>query len=189
MKKYTLRDLTIMVTGAKETEIYWESEYQQIRRINKVIKRLTGTLEINDTNIDKYIKICKELYEYKEKMAIVNRYCKILDSIEVEDKIMRVPYLPKELTEEELLVIYAVILPFFEGTDFGDYIEGIIIRKTSEEYNQMINEFEKEVERIKYSIEGYDYYEKIEKMKQLVEYLKSQRVEIDEKILARLDIK
>ncbi|HBZ5207050.1 TPA: hypothetical protein MJX78_001181, partial [Clostridioides difficile] len=86
------------------------------------------------------------------------------------------------------IIILEILLEFFRGqeNELELIIERMIINLKSEEYNQLIDEFEKEVKRIKMSIQGYPYEQRVEKMKEIKEYLKNQRLEIDKTITDNL---
>lgn len=189
MRKYTLKELTIKITGAKECEMYWDSVYQQIRRIDNVIKRLTGTREITDINIDKYIEVCKEIYDDKDKMLIINKYYKVLNSTEIKNGVMTVPFSKKNITNEEQIVIYQILLKFFKGENICYFLEQAITEIISEEYNKVVLEFEEEVKKLKFSIQGYNYEARLEKLKEITKYLKNQRIQIDKNILENTIIK
>src|SRR5699024_12537473 len=79
-------------------------------------------------------------------------------------------------TKEEQIVILKTLLEFFreEKSELEYMLEGMIIELKSEEYNQLLDELEKEVKRINISIQGYPYEERVEKMKEIKDYLKSQ---------------
>ena len=83
------------------------------------------------------------------------------------------------------IVILKTLLEFFreEKSELEYMLEGMIIELKSEEYNQLLDELEKEVKRINISIQGYPYEERVEKMKEIKDYLKSQRLEIDKTII------
>ena len=76
------------------------------------------------------------------------------------------------------IVILKTLLEFFreEKSELEYMLEGMIIELKSEEYNQLLDELEKEVKRINISIQGYPYEERVEKMKEIKDYLKSQRL-------------
>ena len=90
-----------------------------------------------------------------------------------------------KFTKEVQIVILKTLLEFFreEKSELEYMLEGMIIELKSEEYNQLLDELEKEVKRINISIQGYPYEERVEKMKEIKDYLKSQRLEIDKTII------
>lgn len=55
MKNYTLKELVIEVTGFKEHDYNWDSEYDFIRRIQGLFKKIFGDEPITDINKDKYV--------------------------------------------------------------------------------------------------------------------------------------
>lgn len=188
MKKYTLKDLTSKIANVKSDTIYWESACEKVRRIDRTLKRITGIKEITDINIDKYIEIYRDLYNNDDKMLIINKYCRILNSIQSDNGVMAVALLKKSLTKEEEMVVYKILLECFRGEEMGYFLEQAINEIISEEYNEILLEFEEEVKRIKLSIQGYGYEAKVEKMKEIKNYLKSQRMKIDKDIFDNLVI-
>lgn len=101
---------------------------------------------------------------------------------------MTLPSDKYEFTKEELMIILELLLEFFreQESHLEFAIENMIINLNSEEYDYLLDELEKELRRIKMSIQGYPYEEKVEKMKEIKEYLRSQRLEIDKTIMDNL---
>ena len=106
----------------------------------------------------------------------------------INETIMTLPSDKYEFTKEELMIILELLLEFFreQESHLEFAIENMIINLNSEEYDYLLDELEKELRRIKMSIQGYPYEEKVEKMKEIKEYLRSQRLEIDKTIMDNL---
>ena len=125
--------------------------------------------------------------EFREKkIKIKNRKFRIEDKNREKYRIIEVPKKKFELTIEEHIKISEILLEFFRGEEKGYLIEEFLKSAKSEEYNSVLAEFEKEVESIKISIHGYSYEGKVEKMKEIADYLKKQREEIDKNIIDNL---
>lgn len=204
MKKYTLSELTKEVTGSNEDDYYWESEKESIRNIQRALNGIFGKYEITDSNKNQYIKIYKLMYNDDNIKSLMNKQSRISKKIERKEKtliiptefknkkinetIMTLPSDKYEFTKEELMIILELLLEFFrEQENYLEFaIENMIINLKSEEYDQLLDELEKELKRIKMSIQGYPYEEKVEKMKEIKEYLRSQRLEIDKTIMDNL---
>ena len=204
MKKYTLSEITKEVTGLNEDDYYWESKKESIRNIQRALNGIFGKYEITDSNKNQYIKIYKLMYNDDNIKALMNKQSRISKKIERKEKtliiptgfknkkinetIMTLPSDKYEFTKEELRIILELLLKFFrEQESYLEFaIENMIINLKSEEYDQLLDELEKELKRIKMSIQGYPYEEKVEKMKEIKEYLRSQRLEIDKTIIDNL---
>ena len=198
MKKYTLSELTKEVTGSNEDDYYWESKKESIRNIQRALNGIFGKYEITDSNKNQYIKIYKLMYNDDNIKALMNKQSK---KIERKEKTLIIPTEFKnkkinkrtltvqsdkyKFTKEVQIVILKTLLEFFreEKSELEYMLEGMIIELKSEEYNQLLDELEKEVKRINISIQGYPYEERVEKMKEIKDYLKSQRLEIDKTII------
>ena len=201
MKKYTLSELTKEVTGSNEDDYYWESKKESIRNIQRALNGIFGKYEITDSNKNQYIKIYKLMYNDDNIKALMNKQSRISKKIERKEKTLIIPTEFKnkkinkrtltvqsdkyKFTKEVQIVILKTLLEFFreEKSELEYMLEGMIIELKSEEYNQLLDELEKEVKRINISIQGYPYEEKVEKMKEIKDYLKSQRLEIDKTII------
>ena len=206
MKKYTLSELTKEVTGSNEDDYYWESKKESIRNIQRALNGIFGKYEITDSNKNQYIKIYKLMYNDDNIKALMNKQSRISKKIERKEKTLIIPTEFKnkkineriltvqsdkyKFTKEEQIVILKTLLEFFreEKSELEYMLEGMIIELKSEEYNQLLDELEKEVKRINISIQGYPYEERVEKMKEIKDYLKSQRLEIDKTIIDNLII-
>lgn len=201
MKKYTLSEITKEVTGSNEDDYYWESEKESIRNIQRTLNGIFGKYEITDSNKNQYIKIYKLMYNDDNIKALMNKQSRISKKIERKEKTLIIPTEFKnkkinkrtltvqsdkyKFTKEVQIVILKTLLEFFreEKSELEYMLEGMIIELKSEEYNQLLDELEKEVKRINISIQGYPYEERVEKMKEIKDYLKSQRLEIDKTII------
>lgn len=201
MKKYTLSELTKEVTGSNEDDYYWESKKESIRNIQRALNGIFGKYEITDSNKNQYIKIYKLMYNDDNIKALMNKQSRISKKIERKEKTLIIPTEFKnkkinkrtltvqsdkyKFTKEVQIVILKILLEFFreEKSELEYMLEGMIIELKSEEYNQLLDELEKEVKRINISIQGYPYEERVEKMKEIKDYLKSQRLEIDKTII------
>ena len=201
MKKYTLSELTKEVTGSNEDDYYWESKKESIRNIQRALNGIFGKYEITDSNKNQYIKIYKLMYNDDNIKALMNKQSRISKKIERKEKTLIIPTEFKnkkinkrtltvqsdkyKFTKEVQIVILKTLLEFFreEKSELEYMLEGMIIELKSEEYNQLLDELEKEVKRINISIQGYPYEERVEKMKEKKDYLKSQRLEIDKTII------
>ena len=201
MKKYTLSELTKEVTGSNEDDYYWESKKESIRNIQRALNGIFGKYEITDSNKNQYIKIYKLMYNDDNIKSLMNKQARISKKIERKEKTLIIPTEFKnkkinkrtltvqsdkyKFTKEEQIVILKTLLEFFreEKSELEYMLEGMIIELKSEEYNQLLDELEKEVKRINISIQGYPYEERVEKMKEIKDYLKSQRLEIDKTII------
>lgn len=201
MKKYTLSELTKEVTGSNEDDYYWESKKESIRNIQRALNGIFGKYEITDSNKSQYIKIYKLMYNDDNIKSLMNKQSRISKKIERKEKTLIIPNEFKnkkinertltvqsdkyKFTKEEQIVILKTLLEFFreEKSELEYMLEGMIIELKSEEYNQLLDELEKEVKRINISIQGYPYEERVEKMKEIKDYLKSQRLEIDKTII------
>lgn len=201
MKKYTLSELTKEVTGSNEDDYYWESKKESIRNIQRALNGIFGKYEITDSNKNQYIKIYKLMYNDDNIKALMNKQSRISKKIERKEKTLIIPTEFKnkkinkrtltvqsdkyKFTKEVQIVILKTLLEFFreEKSELEYMLEGMIIELKSEEYNQLLEELEKEVKRINISIQGYPYEERVEKMKEIKDYLKSQRLEIDKTII------
>ena len=201
MKKYTLSELTKEVTGSNEDDYYWESKKESIRNIQRALNGIFGKYEITDSNKNQYIKIYKLMYNDDNIKALMNKQSRISKKIERKEKTLIIPTEFKnkkinkrtltvqsdkyKFTKEVQIVILKTLLEFFreEKSELEYMLEGMIIELKSEEYNQLLDELEKEVKRINISIQGYPYEERVEKMKEITDYLKSQRLEIDKTII------
>lgn len=86
------------------------------------------------------------------------------------------------MTNEEFVIILKVLLEFYEGEENSYFINRMINEIVSEKYNKTLRELELEVEKIKVSIQGYPYEKRVEKLNEIKEYLKNQRLEIDKNI-------
>ena len=206
MKKYTLSELTKEVTGSNEDDYYWESKKESIRNIQRSLNGIFGKYEITDSNKNQYIKIYKLMYNDDNIKSLMNKQARISKKIERKEKTLIIPTEFKnkkineriltvqsdkyKFTKEEQIVILKTLLEFFreEKSELEYMLEGMIIELKSEEYNQLLDELEKEVKRINISIQGYPYEERVEKMKEIKDYLKSQRLEIDKTIIDNLII-
>ena len=201
MKKYTLSELTKEVTGSNEDDYYWESKKESIRNIQRALNGIFWKYEITDSNKNQYIKIYKLMYNDDNIKALMNKQSRISKKIERKEKTLIIPTEFKnkkinkrtltvqsdkyKFTKEVQIVILKTLLEFFreEKSELEYMLEGMIIELKSEEYNQLLDELEKEVKRINISIQGYPYEERVEKMKEIKDYLKSQRLEIDKTII------
>ena len=201
MKKYTLSELTKEETGSNEDDYYWESKKESIRNIQRALNGIFGKYEITDSNKNQYIKIYKLMYNDDNIKALMNKQSRISKKIERKEKTLIIPTEFKnkkinkrtltvqsdkyKFTKEVQIVILKTLLEFFreEKSELEYMLEGMIIELKSEEYNQLLDELEKEVKRINISIQGYPYEERVEKMKEIKDYLKSQRLEIDKTII------
>ena len=201
MKKYTLSELTKEVTGSNEDDYYWESKKESIRNIQRALNGIFGKYEITDSNKNQYIKIYKLMYNDDNIKALMNKQSRISKKIERKEKTLIIPTEFKnkkinkrtltvqsdkyKFTKEVQIVILKTLLEFFreEKSELEYMLEGMIIELKSEEYNQLLDELEKEVKRINISIQGYPYEERVAKMKEIKDYLKSQRLEIDKTII------
>ncbi|AXU29695.1 TPA: hypothetical protein ACKONR_000640 [Clostridioides difficile] len=204
MKKYTLNELVTEVTGLNEDDWDWDMVYDSVRNIQRTLKSIFGNYEITDLNKDQYIKLYKLMYNDDNIKTLMNKQSRIAkNTVKEENKLI----LPNEfkdrkikgqvlttskdkykLNKEDQIIILEILLEFFRGqeNELELIIERMIINLKSEEYNQLIDEFEKEVKRIKMSIQGYPYEQRVEKMKEIKEYLKNQRLEIDKTITDNL---
>lgn len=204
MKKYTLDEITMEVTGLNKDDYYWDGKKESVRNIHRTLKCIFGEYEVTDSNKDQYINLYKLMYNNDNIKSLLNKQSRIAKKIErkentlilptefknkkINGTIMALPSDKYEFTKEEQIIILEVLLEFFRGQEspFEFVIESMIINLKSEEYDAILDEFEKEVKRIKMSIQGYPYEEKVEKMKEIKEYLTSQRLEIDKTILDNL---
>lgn len=179
MKKYTVKDLVEKVTGVDDKHYTWESQYELGRRIKKILDTLFGSNIITDKNIDKYIRAYKLIYINQDIKALMGRYCRIIESMQKEEDRIFIPYVKKDFTTEEMITVLKALSEFHKDEEIGNFIEYKLMEVRAEQYNEILNEFESEVERIKISIHGYPYKEKVEKMNEIKNYLKRQREEID----------
>lgn len=200
MKKYTLNEITKEVAGGDEKEYYWDSKKESVRNIQRTLKGIFGDYKITDSNKDQYIKIYKLMYNDDGIKSLMNKQSRIVKKTEREDNKLILPNEFKDkkikgealtvskdkykLARDEQILILETLLEFFRGeeNELEYTIERMIIGLKSEEYNQLLEEFEKEVKRIKMSIQGYPYELRVEKMKEIKLYLKNQRLEIDKTI-------
>lgn len=182
MKKYTLKELVIEVTGFKEDDYNWDSEYDFIRRVQALLKTLFGAESITDINKDKYVRVYKLIYNNQDIKPVISKCCKILKEVKVKGNKIDISYFQKDLTKEEYIIVLKVLLEFYKGEEVHYLINGMINEMIAEQYNEILNEFELEVEKIKISIQGYPYEEKLQKMNEIKEYLKNQRLEIDKNV-------
>ena len=185
MKKYTLSELTKEVTGSNEDDYYWESKKESIRNIQRALNGIFGKYEITDSNKNQYIKIYKLMYNDDNIKALMNKQSRISKNKKINKRTLTVQSDKYKFTKEVQIVILKTLLEFFreEKSELEYMLEGMIIELKSEEYNQLLDELEKEVKRINISIQGYPYEERVEKMKEIKDYLKSQRLEIDKTII------
>lgn len=180
--KYLIRD--------EEVNDFNKDRYIEIYKLiynDHTIKSLIN----KQANIIKNTKIVKNEMilptEFREKkIKIKNRKFRIEDKNREKYRIIEVPKKKFELTIEEHIKISEILLEFFRGEEKGYLIEEFLKSAKSEEYNSVLAEFEKEVESIKISIHGYSYEGKVEKMKEIADYLKKQREEIDKNIIDNL---
>ena len=180
--KYLIRD--------EEDNDFNKDRYIEIYKLiynDHTIKSLIN----KQANIIKNTKIVKNEMilptEFREKkIKIKNRKFRIEDKNREKYRIIEVPKKKFELTIEEHIKISEILLEFFRGEEKGYLIEEFLKSAKSEEYNSVLAEFEKEVESIKISIHGYSYEGKVEKMKEIADYLKKQREEIDKNIIDNL---
>ncbi len=185
MKKYSLKQLAMEITGQDEYYWGWDATYELVRRIDKTIKLLFGIKHVTDENKDRYLTILKHSYENDDIRRLLNKQTKImekLNKIEVIDGTLTIPSDLKNLTKEEYIKFLEIMIQAYRGTEFEHIIEERIELMKSEEYNKVLAKFEEEVDRIKMSIQGYPYRDKVLKMKELHEYLEIQRSEIDKNI-------
>jgi len=180
--KYLIRD--------EEVNDFNKDRYIEIYKLiynDHTIKSLIN----KQANIIKNTKIVKNEMilptEFREKkIKIKNRKFRIEDKNREKYRIIEVPKKKFERTIEEHIKISEILLEFFRGEEKGYLIEEFLKSAKSEEYNSVLAEFEKEVESIKISIHGYSYEGKVEKMKEIADYLKKQREEIDKNIIDNL---
>ena len=163
MKKYMLDEITEAVTGLNKNDYYWHSKKESIRNIYKSLKYLIRDEEVNDFNKDRYIEIYKLIYNDHTIKSLINKQANIIKNTKIVKNEM---ILPTEFREKKIKI---------KNRKFR-----------IEEYNSVLAEFEKEVESIKISIHGYSYEGKVEKMKEIADYLKKQREEIDKNIIDNL---
>ncbi len=182
MKKYSLTSLAEEITGLDEQHWDWDREYETVRRMDKAVRSIFQIKEVTDENKDAYIRVSKLLYKSREMRLLMNKYDKITKKVEIKDGVMIVPNEQKKLDNEDIIKILEVLVEFFKGTNLGEFLEERLISTTSEEYKKALSKFEEEVERIKLSIQGYKYKDKIEKIKEINEFLNTQRIEIDSKV-------
>ncbi len=194
MKKYTLSELTKEVTGSNEDDYYWESKKESIRNIQRALNGIFGKYEITDSNKNQYIKIYKLMYNDDNIKALMNKQSRISKKIERKEKTLIIPTEFKnkkinkrtltvqsdkyKFTKEVQIVILKTLLEFFreEKSELEYMLEGMIIELKSEEYNQLLDELEKEVKRINISIQGYPYEEKSRKNERNKRLLKKSKV-------------
>ena len=185
MKKYSLKSLAIEITGKDEYFWDWDREYDLVRRIDKTVRYIFNIKTITDKNKDRYVRVCKFLYENDDTRLLMNKHAKIVEKIreeKIKDGVLIFQSDLKRLTNEESIKVFEVLVEFFRGTEWGYFLEERMNSMKSEEYNEVLAKVEEEVERIKMSIQGYLYREKIEKMKELLKYLNEQRLEIDKNV-------
>lgn len=204
MKKYTLDEITMEVTGLNKDDYYWEGQKESVRNIQRTLKGIFGEYEVTDSNKDRYINIYKLMYNNDNIKSLMNKQSRIIKKIErkgntlilptefknkkINGTIMTLPSDKYEFTKEEQIIILEVLLEFFKGQEnqLEFIIKNMITNLKSKEYDELLDELEKELKRIKMSIQGYPYEEKVEKMKEIKEYLISQRLEIDKTIMDNL---
>lgn len=185
MKKYSLKNLAIEITGQNEYYWDWDREYDLVRRIDKAVKSIFNIKSVTDENKDQYIRVCKLLYDNYDTRRLMNKYAKIVKrirEIEVIEGVLTLPEDFKSLESKDSIKIFEVLVEFYRGTEKGHFLEERMCLIISEEYNKVLSKFEEEIERIKMSLQGYSYREKIAKIKELHEYLNKQRLEIDKNI-------
>lgn len=185
MKKYSLKSLAIEITGKDEYFWDWDREYDLVRRIDKTVRYIFNIKTITDKNKDRYVRVCKFLYENDDTRLLMNKHAKIVEKTreeKIKDGVLIFQSDLKRLTNEENIKVFEVSVEFFRGTEWGYFLEERMNSMKSEEYNEVLAKVEEEVERIKMSIQGYPYREKIEKMKELLKYLNEQRLEIDKNV-------
>lgn len=185
MKKYTLDNLREDLTGLNNKEPEWDLDYDKIRNISRVVKSIFCIESITDENKDQYVRVCKLLYKNDDTRFVMNKYSKILvkiREIKVIDGVLTVPKDFKSLENKDSIKVLEVLVEFFKGTELGHFLEERMYSTISEEYNKVLLKFDEEVERIKMSLNGYPCKDKIAKMKEIQEYLNTQRLDIDKNI-------
>ncbi|MDZ7548442.1 hypothetical protein, partial [Clostridium perfringens] len=103
MKKYTLKELVTEVTGFKEDDYNWDSEYDFVRRVQALLKILFGAEPITDINKDKYFRVYKLIYNNQDIKPIVSKHCNMVKKVKVKEDKIDIPYLKKDLTNEEFI--------------------------------------------------------------------------------------
>lgn len=185
MKKYTLDNLREDLTGLTKEDSGWDIDYDKVRNISKCVKSIFCIKNITDENKKQYVRVCKFLYENDDTRLLMNKHFKILErirKIEVIDGVLALPNDLKSLTNEESIKVLEVLVEFFKGTE-GEYIlEERLEMIKSEEYYAVLGKFEEEVERIKASIKGCEYKDRILKLNELQKYLNMNRMEIDKNV-------
>lgn len=185
MKKYTLDSLREDLTGLTKKDSGWDIDYDKVRNISKCVKSIFCIKNITDENKKQYVRVCKFLYENDDTRLFMNKYSKILErirEIEVIDSVLILPNDLKSLTNEECIKVLEVLVEFFKGTEKGYILTEKLETIKSEEYNAVLAKFEEEVERIKISIQGCEYKDRIAKLKEIQEYLNKNRTAIDKDV-------
>lgn len=185
MKKYTLDSLREDLTGLTKEDSGWDIDYDKVRNISKCVKSIFCIKNITDENKKQYVRVCKFLYENDDTRLFMNKYSKILErirEIEVIDSILILPNDLKSLTNEECIKVLEVLVEFFKGTEKGYILTERLETIKSEEYNAVLAKFEEEVERIKTSIQGCEYKDRIAKLKEIQAYLNKNRTAIDKDV-------
>lgn len=185
MKKYTLDNLREDLTGLTKEDSGWDIDYDKVRNISKCVKSIFCIKNITDENKKQYVRVCKFLYENDDTRLFMNKYSKILErirEIEVIDSVLILPNDLKSLTNEECIKVLEVLVEFFKGTEKGYILTERLETIKSEEYNAVLAKFEEEVERIKTSIQGCEYKDRIAKLKEIQAYLNKNRTAIDKDV-------
>lgn len=177
MKKYSIRTLVPEITGVHENDYTWEAESKKVYRIDKMIRTMISKPSIGDIidiNKDWYVSICKLIYENPEKYKSMSKYSKIGE--------IKRPKGKRALTEDESIMFAEMILESCTNENLKPIIERNVFELKGEAYKEVLKKFDEEIDRIKISINGYDYEEKIKTMKRLERYLHRNRVKIEKNI-------
>ncbi|WP_270658827.1 hypothetical protein [Paraclostridium bifermentans] len=184
MEKYSIQALIPEITGVDENACNWEAESKKVYRIDKMIRTIVskpGIGDITDTNKDWYVSICKAIYENHEEYKVISKYSKIGE--------IKRPKGKRALTDDECIMFLEMLLESCPDENLKLGIERSIFEVKGEAYKEVLKKFDEEVERIKLSINGYDYEEKIKTMKRFEKYLNRNRVEIEKNINNHLILK
>ncbi|MGU8615501.1 hypothetical protein ACV3QT_04435 [Clostridium perfringens] len=201
MKKYTFNELVSEITGLKPDNYGWDNEYELLRRIKKTLDKLLAKPKITYDNKDKYIILYKYLYNNEKLRLTFNKMSKRVEEIEFKEDIITIPYSKRELNAEESTIIREVLLEFLKDDSRGELLKKHTLtdddkqkireynkelQLEEENYNNILNEFEVELEKVKLSAIPNKIKEEI--FSELNEKLKQYRLEYDNGINIKFSI-
>ncbi|EHK2305044.1 hypothetical protein ACV3RC_04380 [Clostridium perfringens] len=201
MKKYTFNELVSEITGLKPDNYGWDNEYELLRRIKKTLDKLLAKPKITYENKDKYIILYKYLYNNEKLRLTFNKMSKRVEEIEFKEDIITIPYSKRELNAEESTIIREVLLEFLKDDSRGELLKKHTLtdddkqkireynkelQLEEENYNNILNEFEVELEKVKLSAIPNKIKEEI--FSELNEKLKQYRLEYDNGINIKFSI-